>query len=126
MCADDDECRNARCDNCRNTQGSFECSCNKGYYFSKAATTCYGMCKYVLQMIQLVCYSTMTTLSCLPHLYSDINECAYQNGGCEYKCVNMGGSYRCQCPPGQYVQSDGKSCGPRQCKLVCALKLAFW
>ncbi|XP_064384778.1 dorsal-ventral patterning protein tolloid-like [Halichondria panicea] len=84
-CLDDDECRNARCDNCRNTQGSFECSCNKGYYFSKAATTCY-----------------------------DINECAYQNGGCEYKCVNMGGSYRCQCPPGQYVQSDGKSCGPRQ------------
>ena len=42
---------------------------------------------------------------------SDIDECANQNGGCEEICVNTPGSYICECPPGQALRPDGKTCG---------------
>ncbi len=67
-CADEDECQNAKCDNCTNTPGSFECSCNKGYYFSKAATTCYGTCKsFTNDPSVSVIFNNMTKLSFVFH-----------------------------------------------------------
>lgn len=45
-------------------------------------------------------------------LYSDINECEVfpnicQGGGL---CVNVEGSYRCNCPPGLTLDSTGTKC----------------
>ena len=40
----------------------------------------------------------------------NINECAYQNGGCEEICVDTVGSYYCRCPPGLELSDDGKTC----------------
>ena len=42
--------------------------------------------------------------------FTDVNECAYSNGSCQHQCVNSGGSYRCECDSGYYLQADGKSC----------------
>ena len=42
-----------------------------------------------------------------------MNECAYENGGCQHKCINSGGSYRCECNSGYYLQADNRSCAGR-------------
>lgn len=45
-CLDLDECapngQGSRCNTCTNLIGSFECSCNAGFYLSEAASTCFG------------------------------------------------------------------------------------
>ena len=40
----------------------------------------------------------------------DINECDNNNGGCEYSCENLGGSYKCGCRPGYELNSDRLTC----------------
>ena len=40
----------------------------------------------------------------------DVNECKIVNGGCEFRCVNSQGSYKCQCPPGLSLSKDGHRC----------------
>ena len=36
----------------------------------------------------------------------DINECAYNNGGCEQVCVNTVGSFVCSCYSGYTLSSE--------------------
>ena len=43
-------------------------------------------------------------------IHTDVNECAFDNGGCQHDCINSGGSYRCECQQGYILQSDGMSC----------------
>ena len=41
----------------------------------------------------------------------DCNECEYNNGGCEHRCINYYGCYTCACYPGYKAsQSDWKEC----------------
>ena len=40
-----------------------------------------------------------------------MNECGYNNGGCEQKCINHAGVYECACESGLFLQADGRSCG---------------
>ncbi|ELT92227.1 hypothetical protein CAPTEDRAFT_60137, partial [Capitella teleta] len=54
---------------CKNSEGSFFCSCDEGFQLGSDRRTC-----------------------------NDINECDFYNGGCSHKCVNEEGSYSCQCP----------------------------
>ncbi|TSL61128.1 Signal peptide, CUB and EGF-like domain-containing protein 3 [Bagarius yarrelli] len=81
---DIDECRmsNGSCDQiCRNTVGSFECSCRKGYKLLTNERTC-----------------------------QDIDECSINRGGCKYSCLNTMGSYECTCPPGYKLHWNKKDC----------------
>ncbi|MGH0114609.1 UNVERIFIED_CONTAM: hypothetical protein FKN15_031094 [Acipenser sinensis] len=45
------------------------------------------------------------------HVYcGHVNECKQDNGGCAEICVNLKGSYRCQCGIGRILGPDGKTC----------------
>lgn len=43
-------------------------------------------------------------------VFSDIDECKEHNGGCQYKCINSKGGYKCNCPKGQRLHADQRSC----------------
>ena len=41
----------------------------------------------------------------------DIDECSVNNGGCNQKCDNIKGSYKCSCTiPGYQLDTDGHTC----------------
>ena len=45
------------------------------------------------------------------HFRTDINECAYHNGGCSHNCKNTNGSYHYSCPdPELSLALDNHSC----------------
>ncbi|KAM7399497.1 hypothetical protein PAMP_018764 [Pampus punctatissimus] len=43
-------------------------------------------------------------------LFTDVNECEVDKGGCEVYCCNTIGSYYCKCPEGSRLGPDGKAC----------------
>lgn len=53
--------------------------------------------------------------------FSEEDECAKpDNGGCEQRCVNTLGSFKCACDPGYELAPDKKSCeGNCVCACVC-------
>ena len=44
---------------------------------------------------------------CLIIIYLDIDECATNNGGCQQGCVNIVGSYYCNCSEGYRLGDEG-------------------
>jgi len=51
----------------------------------------------------------------LPYIYSDINECETDNGGCTQTCVNTDGSYQCFCWDGYELTNNGYNCDGNVC-----------
>ena len=45
-----------------------------------------------------------------PPLFTDINECATNNGGCSQLCLNTEGSYSCDCYPGYELGPNNHTC----------------
>ena len=43
-------------------------------------------------------------------MYTDVDECATNNGGCAQLCNNTDGSYECSCGPGFTLNSDENTC----------------
>lgn len=44
-------------------------------------------------------------------LFLDIDECSNNGGPCQNgKCINMAGSYRCECQDGFNLGLDGRTC----------------
>ena len=64
--------QNGNCEqNCVNTDGSFHCTCNKGYHLLSDGFTCI-----------------------------DDDECLNETDECSQKCINTDGSYDCSCNSG--------------------------
>ncbi|PRD19004.1 UNVERIFIED_CONTAM: Gas6 [Trichonephila clavipes] len=42
--------------------------------------------------------------------FPDLNECLINNGGCSHICIDTLGSYKCECPGGMRLSSDGRLC----------------
>ncbi|XP_068126762.1 vitamin K-dependent protein S [Hyperolius riggenbachi] len=89
-----DQCKPLPC----NKEGYKECKDGKGNY------TC--ICKPGWQGAQCE---------------QDINECEdpeKENGGCNQRCVNFPGGYRCACEDGYYLLADKHTCNDRnECEL---------
>ncbi|XP_058980408.1 latent-transforming growth factor beta-binding protein 4 isoform X2 [Musca domestica] len=82
-CEDIDECSlPGVCQyQCRNTNGSYECLCPKGYRLENGRDC------------------------------QDIDECAENNGGClGGECINHNGGHECRCPLGHRLAADRKTC----------------
>lgn len=62
---------------CQNTEGSFICSCPKGYVLHTDGVTC-----------------------------NDLDECATKQHICQHECVNTPGSYTCACQKGYNQVGD--------------------
>ena len=45
-----------------------------------------------------------------PPLFTDINECASNNGECSQVCLNTEGSYSCDCYPGYELGPNNHTC----------------
>ncbi|MED6269212.1 Bone morphogenetic protein 1, partial [Characodon lateralis] len=54
--------------------------------------------------------NTMSKRGFKAHFFSDIDECSKGNGGCQHKCVNTFGSYRCQCRSGFMLHDNQHDC----------------
>ncbi|KAK3103537.1 hypothetical protein FSP39_019957 [Pinctada imbricata] len=125
--ADIDECTEqlSGCEqDCKNTVGSFICSCKKGFQLDSNNKTCSdeddcvgitcqngGSCVDGLSSYTCACTAGFTGTHC----ETDIDECQFFNGGCEEICTNLIGSYKCSCPVGGNLLPDGHSCtgGPQ-------------
>ncbi|PVD36008.1 hypothetical protein C0Q70_02978 [Pomacea canaliculata] len=122
-CKDHDECNDSLCTQlCTNTDGSFSCSCNRGYTLNDDGRTCspcphlhYGVgCHEVCRcrgrgkdcdkVRGCICNDGWTGSQC----QDDIDECAGNSSICgqEGICINNLGSYTCLCRPG--YQDDGQ------------------
>uniref|UniRef100_A0A673WSI2 Signal peptide, CUB and EGF-like domain-containing protein 2 n=1 Tax=Salmo trutta TaxID=8032 RepID=A0A673WSI2_SALTR len=112
---------NGGCDHfCKNTVGSFECSCQKGHKLLTDERTCQDIdecsfertcdhtCVNYPGSFDCVCQEGYTLYG-LTHC-GDIDECSINNGSCEHSCVNTQGGYECLCPPGQKLHWNKKDC----------------
>jgi len=110
---------------CINTVGTYTCQCPDGY--SKIGIECVGERKndlpfsqretemnsavrnhhgqFNLYWIRLLFYSLQCRL-----LFSviDIDECRYRY--CQHRCVNVPGSFSCECEPGFQLAGNNRSC----------------
>uniref|UniRef100_A0A6P4EUP2 Metalloendopeptidase n=1 Tax=Drosophila rhopaloa TaxID=1041015 RepID=A0A6P4EUP2_DRORH len=48
--------------------------------------------------------------------FTDIDECAVNNGGCQHECRNTIGSYICMCHNGYSMHENGHDCKEGECK----------
>ena len=46
----------------------------------------------------------------------DVNECMFNNGGCQGDCCNSIGSYYCRCAAGYELSHDGVTCIGKYCR----------
>ncbi|XP_058836590.1 protein tolkin-like [Topomyia yanbarensis] len=48
--------------------------------------------------------------------FSDVDECAVNNGGCQHECKNTVGSFICTCRNGYLLHENGRDCKEGGCK----------
>ncbi|XP_064599431.1 signal peptide, CUB and EGF-like domain-containing protein 2 [Liolophura sinensis] len=120
-CDDVDECvgepANGNCTEiCENVPGTFNCLCNDGYQLMADQISCEAVC---FAEEPGFCPNQGTCVSpgvceCQPgysgHNCSDTDECASNNGGCEFSCVNEVGSFFCDCFDGFTLIVEDNTC----------------
>jgi len=126
-CADYDECSDANggCSHtCVNLTPGYECTCPPGLAIDTDGYTCIEDSCFEQEQpekCEQICTNIpggLYTCSCEKgysldedaHNCTEIDECATNNGGCQYECINFEGGYECTCPDGMFLASDGLSC----------------
>ncbi|XP_041115090.1 uncharacterized protein LOC121320641 [Polyodon spathula] len=115
-CRDIDECaenngRGLCAMECQNAPGSYRCSCSYGYRLAGDGRSCIAECPSGYRK------QRNSTERSSPHQRNqqcvDINECQelqQEERRCEWRCLNLPGSYRCICPQGYRMASEGYHC----------------
>ncbi|XP_038076018.1 fibrillin-2-like isoform X1 [Patiria miniata] len=124
-CHDIDECRRDRdycAFRCQNLPGSFRCICPHGFVITDdgrhcrdldecqtSANNCRYMCKNLIGKFMCTCPEGYTVMGGNGNMCKDVDECLdnpCRNG----RCINMEGTYRCDCNTGYIPSIDGKQC----------------
>ncbi|XP_051691464.2 LOW QUALITY PROTEIN: fibrillin-3 [Oryctolagus cuniculus] len=110
---------------CRNTAGSFRCSCAGGFALDAQERNCtdieecrispdlcgQGTCVNTLGSFQCECFRGYASGPGMMKSCMDVDECARDpllcRGG---TCTNTDGSYTCQCLPGHALTAEGTAC----------------
>lgn len=129
LCTDDDECAMGQCGSaagtvCKNTPGSYVCTCPSGYSAPATAGTCVDLDECVLGTCgpgSTGCVNSVGSFACsCGSRYTapasggacvDVNECT--RGACGVgvaTCVNTEGGYACTCNSGYAAPSSGGTC----------------
>lgn len=60
----------------------------------------------------LFCVSDVCKHRCSsrPRSPADVDECKFNNGGCQHTCVNTMGSYECRCKEGFFLSDNQHTC----------------
>ncbi|KAK6012951.1 EGF-like domain protein, partial [Ostertagia ostertagi] len=73
--------------------------------------SCHRLCMdYRSNEIQCYCNAGYLLNEIDRHSCQDINECSVGNAGCSQLCINLPGSYECQCKSGYIMTYDGRTC----------------
>lgn len=112
--------------NCRNTPGSYFCTCRPGYRLSIDQKTCVDIDECLLRNghgpCQDNCVNTPGSYLCeckkIPgtrlgkdgHSCEDVDECSLGESGCSHGCINAVGRAFCTCPEGLQLGGDWKTC----------------
>ncbi|KAL5011755.1 hypothetical protein ScPMuIL_010306 [Solemya velum] len=140
-CEDINECSSNETNNCQytciNMPGSYTCQCEPGYVMSLSGfcepcrinsfrTVGTVLCEDcpVNAVTDGVGKSSVSACSCKlgfigdpAHNVSctDIDECSINNGGCDQKCLNFVGGFKCECDSGYIWNDDHHACQDRHC-----------
>lgn len=99
-CLDMDECSQSPkpCNFlCKNTEGSYLCSCPRGYILQPDGKTCKG--KFAVTLLNWLSVQYLA-LANLLSFHPDLDECSTKQHNCQFLCVNTIGGFTCKCPAG--------------------------
>ncbi|KAJ8780646.1 hypothetical protein J1605_000689 [Eschrichtius robustus] len=115
--ADVDDCVDSPCCQqvCTNSPGGYECSCYAGYQLGADGCGCEAGPCAVGRAGAGGAPEAPTPggqAPAAPDLPTDVDECASGRGGCEHRCTNLAGSFRCSCEDGHLLDEDRRGCSP--------------
>ena len=121
-CQDINECLQNPCEPpmaCKNLQGTFACICPAGFPIINGS--CEGIKMDLTNPLKIMDY-TVDRHNCPAGFYwengvcEDIGECEF-DAPCAFKCINLPGSYECDCPEGYIVGESGECIDINECQL---------
>ncbi|KAL4842440.1 hypothetical protein H8958_009496 [Nasalis larvatus] len=89
---------------CINIPGSYVCRCKQGYILNSDQTTCRREKNTSFDDLVLGLFTVQRDFASVQDL------CAMEDHNCGQLCVNVPGSFVCQCYSGYTLAEDGKSC----------------
>ncbi|KAH9505770.1 hypothetical protein Btru_055741 [Bulinus truncatus] len=134
-CLDTASCNSAKNELCVDTEGSFYCSCQLGYYRPNSTSECtvcpplyYG--EFCSQSCACnsnnanLCNNVNGTCSCKPQwkgtdCTTDVDECQENTYNCPNNshCTNNNGGYTCDCDSGYFKNTTSNSCQTCACNM---------